>query len=241
MTPFPAQWHHLAVENSLNSPPDPLCLPPSSFLPPLSWGVGGAKWLSSGHFSGFYKHPKTAVTVWFCIYLSPLLAAFLPVFHIVSLLASPWAFLPSTSISVCRWQLHSWGAPRGKRKQRFGSVALILIFRRLDGRLGGAFIHTPYNRFPLQMQKKKNWLQTTGVASYQHKCAICDKASLCFVPKTVICLGTQCTEQRFQRRKKSWCKNARQGGESETKTQWGVYNPKVKYHLQKINQKLTVQ
>lgn len=73
-----------------------------------------------------------------------------------------------------------WGE---QRKQRFGSVALILIFCRLDGRLGGAFIHTPHNHFPLQLQ---TMTADHRGCSYQHKCAICDKASLCFLPKTIV-------------------------------------------------------
>lgn len=52
-----------------------------------------------------------------------------------------------------------WGE---RRKQRFGSVALILIFCRLDGRLGGAFIHTAHNHFHCNC---KPWLQTTGVVA----------------------------------------------------------------------------
>lgn len=52
-----------------------------------------------------------------------------------------------------------WGE---QRKQRFGSVVLILIFCRLDGRLGGAFIHTLHNHFHCNC---KPWLQTTGVVA----------------------------------------------------------------------------
>lgn len=86
-----------------------------------------------------------------------------------SLHASPSVFLPlprfSLSHLVSPFVADSsapeehWGE---QRKQRFGSVALILIFCRLDGRLGGAFIHTPHNHFPCNC---KPWLQTTGVAA----------------------------------------------------------------------------
>lgn len=86
-----------------------------------------------------------------------------------SLHASPSVFLPlprfslphlvSPFVADSSAPEEHWGE---QRKQRFGSVALILIFCRLDGRLGGAFIHTPHNHFPCNC---KPWLQTTGVAA----------------------------------------------------------------------------
>lgn len=73
-----------------------------------------------------------------------------------------------------------WGE---QRQQRFGSVALILIFCRLDGRLGGAFIHTAHNHF------HSNW--KTAVAdhrgcSHQHKNVPSATGRLC-----VLCLKKQ--------------------------------------------------
>lgn len=90
-------------------------------------------------------------------------------FPLLSLHASPRVFLSlprfslfhpvSVFVADSSAPQEHWGE---QRKQRFGSVALILIFCRLDGRLGGAFIHTPHNHFPCNC---KPWLQTTGVAA----------------------------------------------------------------------------
>lgn len=90
-------------------------------------------------------------------------------FPLLSLHASPRVFLSlprfslfhpvSVFVADSSAPQEHWGE---QRKQRFGSVALILIFCRLDGRLGGAFIHTPHNHFPCNC---KPWLQTTWVAA----------------------------------------------------------------------------
>ncbi len=140
-------------------------------------------------------------------------------FLILSLHASPSVFLslPHFSllhpISVLVADSSAPQEHRGEqRKQRFGSVALILIFCRLDGRLGRAFIHTPHNHFPLQLQ---TMTADHRGCSYQHKCAICDKASLCFLPKTMTSPGTKCAERRSQ---SNGCE-MQKGKESETKAQ----------------------
>lgn len=65
--------------------------------------------------------------------------------------------------------------------------------------------------------------------SYQHKCAICDKASLCFLPKTMTSRGTQCTEHRSQR---NWCE-MQDGKESETKARCNAHKPEVSHHNRK--------
>lgn len=171
MTPFPAQWHHLAVEESLNSHSYPPCLPPA--LHHLRASL-------PGHFSGSVKHPWTALTAWFFVHLPLSLPP--TFFPSLSLHASPSVFLSllrsylfhpvSLFVADSSAPQEHWGE---QRKQRFGSVALILIFCRLDGRLGGAFIHTPHNHFPLQLQ---TMTADHRGCSYQHKCAICDGASL---------------------------------------------------------------
>ena len=145
--PFPARWHHLAAEDSPSI---------SSLRAP---------------FLRLRKHPKTALLLRPSLALACSLSlSHSPTFFLIlSLHASPSVFLPlprfphfSPPHCVRRWQLRSSGALEEQRKQRFGSVALILIFCRLDGRLGGAFIHTPHNHFHCNCRA---WLQTRGVVA----------------------------------------------------------------------------
>lgn len=57
MTPFPAQWHHLAVEDSLNSLPHP------PYLPPAHFSHRSRKRFLPWSFLRLHKHPQTALTV----------------------------------------------------------------------------------------------------------------------------------------------------------------------------------
>ena len=106
-------------------------------------------------FLRLHRHPQTALAVWLCVHLPPppLLSLSSQYFHCVPLprcsspsLAPLFFFTPvSVFVTDSSAPQEHWGE---QRKQRFGSVTLILIFCRLDGRLGGAFIHTPHNHFP---------------------------------------------------------------------------------------------
>lgn len=148
------------------------------------------------------KHPQTTLAVCYSVRLLSLPLSSPHTFTAclslsVALPSSPlFFFFFFTPSSVFVADSSAPQEHRGEqRKQRFGSVALILIFCRLDGRLGGAFIHTPHNHFPLQLQ---TMTADHRGCSYQHKCAICDKASLCFLPKTMTGRGTKCAEHRSQ-------------------------------------------
>lgn len=179
MTPFPAQWHHLAVEDVLNFHSDFFPLASCSFLSP-----------PRRSFLWLHKHPQTALSVPpRPIFLSPWLSS--SYFHRMPLPFSPpfTAFIADSSAP----QEH-WGE---LRKQRFGSVALILIFCRLDGRLGRAFIHTPNNHFHFHCNWNP-WLQTTGVVAISANVPSVTRR-LCFLPKTMTSAGTQCTEHLSQR------------------------------------------
>lgn len=215
MRPFPAQWHHLAVEDPFNCLSYPLFLRPACFSHPI---------VTASLVISPWPRILRQLPRWDSLSLS-----LFPPSLAFSAIRSPHAS-PSACLSLPRPSLlhpvsllvtdssapqEHWGE---QRKQRFGSVALILIFCRLDGRLGGAFIHTPHNHFPLQLQ---TMTADHRGCSYQHKCAICDKASLCFLPKTMTSLGTQCTEHRSQR---SWC--GMQDGKEE-RTQCNAYEPKI--------------
>lgn len=231
MTLFPAQWHHLAVEDSFNSLSYPPCFPPACFshhpLRASSPVISLASQTSSNSTHSVVLRPSCAFS------LSPSLLLSSTFFPTLPLHAYPSVFLSlprfalfhpiSLFVADSSAPQEHWGE---QRKQRFGSVALILIFCRLDGRLGGAFIHTPHNHFPLQLQ---TMTADHRGCSYQHKCAICDKASLCFLPKTMTIRGTQCTERRSLR---SWCE-MQDGKESETKAQCSTYEPKLSHHNRK--------
>lgn len=154
MIPFPAQWHHLAVEDSLNSLSYPSCSPPARFSHRSRNASSLVSLASQTSLDGTHSvllSPSSAFSLSPSPHASPSVFLPLPRFSL-SHLVSP--FVADSSAPE-----EHWGE---QRKQRFGSVALILIFCRLDGRLGGAFIHTPHNHFPCNC---KPWLQTTGVAA----------------------------------------------------------------------------
>lgn len=154
MIPFPAQWHHLAVEDSLNSLSYPSCSPPARFSHRSRNASSLVSLASQTSLDGTHSvllSPSSAFSLSPSPHASPSVFLPLPRFSL-SLLVSP--FVADSSAPE-----EHWGE---QRKQRFGSVALILIFCRLDGRLGGAFIHTLHNHFPCNC---KPWLQTTGVAA----------------------------------------------------------------------------
>lgn len=150
MSPLTAQWLHLAMGGLLFG-----CCPCLS--PFFRWNLPAIylalqKWL---------RHHS----------LGPHLSSALASFRI------PPSVGFSPLLSAHCWQLRSWGALRGAgKKQRFGSVALILIFRRLDGRLG-TFIHRSTQSLPLSLQTGPS--DQRG-CSHQCKHAICEEASPSF-------------------------------------------------------------
>lgn len=196
MTPFPAQWHHLAVQDSLNFPSYSRCSPPAHFFSPLSESF------LPGQFSGFInilrQHSQCASA---SIFLSlPLSSSY---FHCM---LSPSVFLPLPRFSlfspphcVRRWQLRSSGALRGAEKTKIWFSGSDLDFLQIGWKIRRNFYSYSTQSLPLQLQ---TMTADHRGCSYQHKCAICDKASLCFLPKTMTSEGTQCTEHRSQR---NWC------------------------------------
>lgn len=159
MTPFPAQWHHLAVQDSLHFPSYSRCSPPAHSFSPLSESF------LPGQFSGFInilrQHSQCAsASIFLSLPLSSSYFRCMPLPQCSSPSLAPLFFHPLTVfVADSSAPQEHWGE---QRKQRFGSVALILIFCRLDGRLGGAFIHTAHNHFHCNC---KPWLQTTGVVA----------------------------------------------------------------------------
>lgn len=205
MTPFPAQWHHLAVQDSLHFPSYSRCSPPAHFLFTALWELPpwSVLWL--------HKHPQTALTVRLRVHLSLSPTFFL----ILSLHASPSVFLPLPRSSlfspphcVRRWQLRSSGALRGAEKTKIWFSGSDLDFLQIGWKIRRSFYSYSTQSLPLQLQ---TMTADHRGCSYQHKCAICDKASLCFLPKTMTSEGTQCTEHRSQR---NWCEM--QDGEEGT-------------------------
>lgn len=174
--PFPAQWHHLAADDSFSI---------SSLRAPFLW---------------LRKHPKTALTVCFCVHLSLSLADFLPhtftaclSLNVPSPPSLPSFFTPSLCSSLTAPLLRSAG---GAKKTKIWFSGSDLDFLQIGWKIRRSFYSYTTQSLPLQLQ---SMTANQRGCSYQHKCAICDKASLCFQPKTMTGGGTQCAEQRSQR------------------------------------------
>lgn len=139
--------------------------------------------------------------MWFTVHLllTPLsssLSQFLP--HTFTACLSLSVPLPLSLLSVRHWQLRSSGALRGAEKTKIWFSGSDLDFLQIGWKIRRSF-YSYTTHFPLQLQ---TMTADHRGCSYQHKCAICDKASLCFLPKTMNSWGTQCTEHRSQR---NWC------------------------------------
>lgn len=136
----------------------------------------------------------------------------------------------SPRLCVRRWQLRSSGALRGAKKTKIWFSGSDLDFLQIGWKIRGSFYSYTTQSLPLQLQ---TMTADHRGCSYQHKCAICDKASLCFLPKTMTSRGTQCTEHRSQR---NWCERQDVKG-SETKAQCNAHEPEVNYHITKGKKK----
>lgn len=151
-------------------------------------------------------------------FLSVALSPFPTFFHILSPHASTRVFLllllPPLfpHLSSCHWQLCSWGAlgRGGREKTKIWFSGSYLDFLQIGWKIRRSVYsyatQYPFPPNPLPSKSKTLTADHRG-SSHQHKCAICDKASPCFVPKTMTSLGTQRAKQRIWR---SWCKM--QGG-----------------------------
>lgn len=147
-------------------------------------------WSLSSFTNIIRQHSQCGSTSIFCVLPLSLAAC-------LSLSIPPPASLFSFSprLSVRRWQLRSWGALRGAEKTKIWFSGSDLDFLQIGWKIRRSFYSYTTQSLPLQLQ---TMTADHRGCSYQHKCAICDKASLRFLPKTMTSRGTHCTEHRSQ-------------------------------------------
>lgn len=158
MTQFPAQWHHLAVEDSLNSLSYPPRFTSCSFPSPF------CKRFLSGHFFGFTNilRQQSQCGSPSIFYFSPSSSThsqFLP--HTFTTCLSLSVPLPPSLLSVRHWQLRSSGALRGAEKTKIWFSGSDLDFLQIGWKIRRSF-YSYTTHFPCNC---KPWLQTTGVAA----------------------------------------------------------------------------
>lgn len=160
MTPFPAQWHHLAVEDVLNFHSYSSRLPPAHSFQRLA-----------GHFSGFINFLRQYSV---CL----LVPSFSPHTFTARLSLSdppPYASLFTLLHCVHRWQLRSSGALRGAEKTKIWFSGSDLDFLQIGWKIRKSFYSYTKQSLPLQLE---TMTADHRGCSYQCKCAICDKASV---------------------------------------------------------------
>lgn len=135
-------------------------------------------------------------------------------------------FSLSPRLSVRRWQLHSWGALRGAGKTKIWFSGSDLDFLQIGWKIRRSLYS--YTTQSLSLQLQTMTADHRG-CSYQHKCAICDKASLCFLPKTMTRRGTPCAERRPQRNRYEMREKGKK--KSETKAQRNSHKAEVNAHI----------
>lgn len=149
-----------------------------------------------GHLSGFINIRRLSQCASTSIFPPP------PTFLLILADCTPLPqcppLLPRSSLSffplphcVRRWQLCSSGALRGAEKTKIWFSGSDLDFLQIGWQIRRSFYSYSTQSLPLQLQ---TMTADHRGCSYLHKCAICDKASLCFLPKTMTSGGTQCTE-----------------------------------------------
>lgn len=187
-----------------------------------------------GHLSGFINIRRHSQCGSASIFLSlPLSCSHLLTAHLSLSVPPPPSLAPSLSFfplphCVRRWQLCSSGALRGAEKTKIWFSGSDLDFLQIGWKIRRSFYSYSTQSLPLQLQ---TMTADHRGCSYLHKCAICDKASLCFLPKTMTSGGTQCTEHRSQR---NWCE-MQDGKGSESKTRCDAHNPGV--HITQATEK----
>lgn len=180
-----------------------------------------------GRLSGFINIRRHSQCGSASIFLSPRRSCSYLLTARLSLSVPPPPSLPLSLFSffplphcVRRWQLCSSGALRGAEKTKIWFSGSDLDFLQIGWKIRRSFYSYSTQSLPLQLQ---TMTADHRGCSYLHKCAICDKAPLCFLPKTMTSGGTQCTEHRSQR---NWCE-MQDGKGSESKTRCNAHNPGV--------------
>lgn len=151
---------------------------------------------------GHFRHPKTALTLWFRLHF--ILQTFFFPPSILLILASP-SVSPllshfSPRLSVRHWQLRSWGARRGAEKTKIWFSGHDLDFLKIGWKIRKTIY--PYITQSLPLHLQSTTTDQRG-CSYQGKMRhLWQYNSTLFPPKAMSCLGTQCAKRRSQR---SWC------------------------------------